>query len=152
MVKLLKQSSIFPFLFGGAFIEASPHTYTPSAKDFPSFSEGLSLRPRTLLPARYRYSYFPSFSEGLSLRLGKRRGSASSARNFPSFSEGLSLRHRAITRPYEAILDFPSFSEGLSLRQTTDATLDAVIFLFPFLFGGAFIEAERRSPYEWCNR
>ena len=37
---------VFPFLFGGTFIEAaslSPNTVS-AAGDFPSFSEGLSLR------------------------------------------------------------------------------------------------------------
>ena len=59
---------------------------------------------------------FPSFSEGLSLRL----------------VFGLSLRQE---RGY-----FPSFSEGLSLRRAGffGASVGAV---FPFLFGGTFIEA-----------
>ena len=37
----------FPFLFGGAFIEAlyKPVASLVYAADFPSFSEGLSLRP-----------------------------------------------------------------------------------------------------------
>ena len=37
----------FPFLFGGAFIEANRETFFGDAhKDFPSFLEGLSLRHR----------------------------------------------------------------------------------------------------------
>ena len=41
----------FPFLFGGAFIEASRRRppMTNEKTDFPSFSEGLSLRPRGVL-------------------------------------------------------------------------------------------------------
>ena len=35
---------------------------------------------------------FPSFSEGLSLRLGVCRRGVGLGRHFPSFSEGLSLR------------------------------------------------------------
>ena len=36
----------FPFLFGGTFIEAvSRRTSRLSSRNFPSFSEGLSLRP-----------------------------------------------------------------------------------------------------------
>ena len=34
---------------------------------------------------------------------------------------------------------FPSFSEGLSLRECT-APIGGGTFLFPFLFGGTFIE------------
>ena len=36
----------FPFLFGGTFIEAAINTAFPAVKsyNFPSFSEGLSLR------------------------------------------------------------------------------------------------------------
>ena len=36
--------------------------------DFPSFSEGLSLRGHGVYPAQERFYDFPSFSEGLSLR------------------------------------------------------------------------------------
>ena len=38
---------------------------------------------------------------------------------------------------------FPSFSEGLSLRLTVLILSQAESRKFPFLFGGAFIEAER---------
>ena len=62
----------FPFLFGGTFIEAQlrDFSYLGFSLNFPSFSEGLSLRrlliPQTLIVA----VNFPSFSEGLSLRPG----------------------------------------------------------------------------------
>ena len=85
----------FPFLFGGTFIEAREDgSFTLMALDFPSFSEGLSLRRCDLAKASghsFRFPflfggtfieagclvqvwiflgvYFPSFSEGLSLRL-----------------------------------------------------------------------------------
>ena len=63
----------FPFLFGGTFIEGSatlpPHRRT-SGTDFPSFSEGLSLRVTTNYLERHKRWHFPSFSEGLSLRAG----------------------------------------------------------------------------------
>ena len=87
--------SKFPFLFGGAFIEAFARASSSWA----------------------RVSDFPSFSEGLSLRLP---GGACADR---------SLR------------DFPSFSEGLSLRQVRRRGPRRVEVEFPFLFGGAFIEA-----------
>ena len=60
----------FPFLFGGTFIEAViTCTQRRSLRDFPSFSEGLSLRLLRLRAGTHRDPYFPSFSEGLSLRL-----------------------------------------------------------------------------------
>ena len=40
-------------------------------------------------------------------------------------------------------LNFPSFSEGLSLRPVGALNLQLVARLFPFLFGGTFIEARR---------
>ena len=62
--------SEFPFLFGGTFIEGFVGiTEERFTIDFPSFSEGLSLRApvhEILQPAHH----FPSFSEGLSLRDG----------------------------------------------------------------------------------
>ena len=40
--------------------------------------------------------------------------------------------------------DFPSFSEGLSLRLGEQVGSGVLGCRFPFLFGGAFIEANRR--------
>ena len=37
--------------------------------DFPSFSEGLSLRANHVRLTNVKFYYFPSFSEGLSLRV-----------------------------------------------------------------------------------
>ena len=62
--------------------------------------------------------------------------------DFPSFLEGLSLRHSyalEIVNDYRE--DFPSFLEGLSLRHSVWKTAPVKMFLFPFLFGRAFIEA-----------
>ena len=62
------------------------------AEDFPSFSEGLSLRPMSEKTLIDRIVLdFPSFSEGLSLRPGSWRVQIR-VMHFPSFSEGLSLR------------------------------------------------------------
>ena len=60
----------FPFLFGETFIEGGLIGCSLRWKiDFPSFSEGLSLRgPRMMVRRRRRVPDFPSFSEGLSLR------------------------------------------------------------------------------------
>ena len=110
----------FPFLFGGAFIEAaaarSPaRTITP---DFPSFSEGLSLRPED------------------------DENRAGAAADFPSFSEGLSLR-RPLPRVHDSRWHFPSFLEGLSLRHLLHPVSLVHILRFPFLSGRAFIEARQ---------
>ena len=58
----------FPFLFGGTFIEgmSTPHKKRIDT-DFPSFSEGLSLRVESVHDLVLVLD-FPSFSEGLSLR------------------------------------------------------------------------------------
>ena len=37
---------------------------------------------------------------------------------------------------------FPSFSEGLSLRVRLVGAIQAQSYLFPFLFGGTFIEGD----------
>ena len=60
----------FPFLFGGTFIEGLWLTHNiRTDRDFPSFSEGLSLRARGCgLAGQSAARNFPSFSEGLSLR------------------------------------------------------------------------------------
>ena len=60
----------FPFLFGGTFIEGTNYLERQEmAKNFPSFSEGLSLRvTQALLFEQSKDAHFPSFSEGLSLR------------------------------------------------------------------------------------
>ena len=61
----------FPFLFGGTFIEGGwlMTGMIGGSSDFPSFSEGLSLRAdlenELCEPPA---PHFPSFSEGLSLR------------------------------------------------------------------------------------
>ncbi len=61
----------FPFLFGGTFIEGLPGwgRGVQTQQDFPSFSEGLSLRALLTLTIERVKVYFPSFSEGLSLRV-----------------------------------------------------------------------------------
>ena len=60
----------FPFLFGGTFIEAIFRAMlsVTGKGDFPSFSEGLSLRHTMSDLDALATEYFPSFSEGLSLR------------------------------------------------------------------------------------
>ena len=134
-------TSPFPFLFGGTFIEGAKHhrSVRKVKHNFPSFSEGLSLREWSRKGCCHESEHFPSFSEGLSLRAARLAGSAEAGDYFPSFSEGLSLRaieenHRREPREFPFLfggtfiegqysrlnrhrrLHFPSFSEGLSLR------------------------------------
>ena len=137
---------------------------TCSTHHFPSFSEGLSLRPprskcspaatppfpflfgRAFIEAVCRrvsrrcYLHFPSFSEGLSLRLRRHHPPSPQRPHFPSFSEGLSLRLCGSGGMSECLSYFPSFSEGLSLRPNWTPE-EAEELTFPFLFGRAFIEA-----------
>ena len=77
---------------------------------------------------------FPSFSEGLSLRVVPRiEICALRGINFPSFSEGLSLREGIPGFPKSPVHDFPSFSEGLSLRVArVGVLLDSVDISLPF--------------------
>ena len=89
----MKVTALFPFLFGGTFIEGKK---TPGA-------------------AAHR-GHFPSFSEGLSLRVEAHNAALDALPDFPSFSEGLSLRGIAGVKLVRAKAYFPSFSEGLSLR------------------------------------
>ena len=86
--------SAFPFLFGGTFIEGALLTLQGGIiLRFPflfggTFIEGARSRGREA-----RSENFPSFSEGLSLRAGLPSWKIGPwCRDFPSFSEGLSLR------------------------------------------------------------
>ena len=67
--------------------------------------------------------------------------------NFPSFSEGLSLRRFADDTPHAAYSPFP-FLFGGAFIEALDETLKGLTPSeeFPFLFGGAFIEAGRTRP------
>ena len=67
------------------------------------------------------------------------------ATDFPSFLEGLSLRRRLVVLSDRRRVDFPSFLEGLSLRPVSRRWLSSSHTGFPFLFGGAFIEASATS-------
>ena len=114
---------------------------TCSTHHFPSFSEGLSLRPPRSKCSPAATPPFPFLFGRAFIEAVCRRVSRRCYLHFPSFSEGLSLRlpsrkaHRATDWG-----DFPSFSEGLSLRLLL-AHFCAGVLGFPFLFGRAFIEA-----------
>lgn len=61
--------------------------------------------------------------------------------DFSSFWEGLSLRCPRIYYRPESRPTFPYFLEGLSLRHGLHSHFCCGAEYFPFLFGGAFIEA-----------
>ena len=135
--------------------EKEGHLMSGATDNFPSFSEGLSLRDykckatKTLREFPFLFGgtfiegcgvfrphtdkrHFPSFSEGLSLRDQAHAGSTPRRRDFPSFSEGLSLRvtfflHRGAAEGS----NFPSFSEGLSLREVLPSLSVRVWVYFP---------------------
>ena len=133
--------------------------------NFPSFSEGLSLR----VPCSTRFfsrRAFPFLFGGTFIGGGIERIPARLASNFPSFSEGLSLRAHAVENPQRRYAPFPflfggtfiegmgakcgisrkkyfpSFSEGLSLRVRFAEHALTSQRRFPFLLGRAFIEAK----------
>ena len=87
--------SVFPFLLGGAFIEASTPTFFRKKRiNFPSFLEGLSLRHTQgyrIVDTEYE---FPFLLGGAFIEASHRRESLAWSVHFPSFLEGLSLRLR----------------------------------------------------------
>ena len=107
----------FPFLLGRAFIEAVGHNKDAHnlGLDFPSFSEGLSLRLTTLwLSAQQRHFPFlfgrafieaPELVEGLNLQIA-----------FPFLFGGAFIEARGIRTVSLMLPNFPSYLEGLSLR------------------------------------
>ena len=63
------------------------------------------------------------------------------------------MRAEAVPRRPPSTQDFPSFSEGLSLRDLGEVDVNSGV-VFPFLFGGTFIEGQgqprghrRRPPF-----
>ena len=83
----------FPFLFGRAFIEALRAILAlPFAQNFPSFSEGLSLRPAVIDDLKKHPEGFPFLFGRAFIEAAAAKKASGSARYFPSFSEGLSLR------------------------------------------------------------
>ena len=114
--------------------------------DFPSFSEGLSLRDPTG-SARDAFAGFPFLFGGTFIEGWRSWLLCISHGDFPSFSEGLSLRRfDDVARKPALGGDFPSFLEGLSLRQNLRGLLGHYRVPFPFLLGRAFIEAVNLVP------
>ena len=119
--------------------------------DFPSFSEGLSLRDDFLQRVAAGLSEFPflfggTFIEGLS-----RTCHQSPCRYFPSFSEGLSLRgatrHEKKNPPAFPFLFGGTFIEGGVISSPCRCGR-----IFPFLFGGTFIEGPKNTGFRASSR
>ena len=119
--------------------------------NFPSFSEGLSLRLNTIWRLLPGVILFPFLFGRAFIEACTRRGIPVRVLTFPflfgrAFIEAVSGNTKAEERDGH----FPSFSEGLSLRHSglRFATY-RVNWKFPFLFGRAFIEAPQ--PPSWTG-
>ena len=112
-----------------------------AAYDFPSFSEGLSLRVEKGPAAKAAEPSFPFLFGGTFIEGSVRLTLPARAQHFPSFSEGLSLRvelWRPVGRP---LLGFPFLFGGTFIEGFLHELLRFSIGQrFPFLFGGTFIE------------
>ena len=111
--------SIFPFLFGGTFIEAI------------LYSLGLAF-----------LSLFPFLFGGTFIEASVYSRTSITGINFPSFSEGLSLRqHRRCIATLTCCGEFPFLFGGTFIEAVNVVDAGADPAGFPFLFGGTFIEA-----------
>ena len=91
---------------------------------------------------------FPSFSEGLSLRADVWAHRGNERRTFPFLFGGTFIEGWSAPAPHLIIgANFPSFSEGLSLRDPSEQTTPQPHPRFPFLFGGTFIEGRQSRSF-----
>ena len=92
--------------------------------DFPSFSEGLSLRRGAalghLLTSKFPFLFGGTFIEALHLLLPPLPGPM-----IPFLFGGTFIEAERSSRRTHRRTDFPSFSEGLSLRVPLDMVLEA---------------------------
>ena len=141
--QLIGESGLFPFLFGGTFIEAFRMSFDWwCVQNFPSFSEGLSLRqflpPRfTSIPASFPFLFGGTFIEAYLMR-----GSPKNSSVFPFLFGGTFIEapelHAASSEIYPI---FPFLFGGTFIEAHALAFTFGAIAKFPFLFGGTFIEA-----------
>ena len=136
---------LFPFLFGGTFIEGGDARKTTGLEmtDFPSFSEGLSLRGDKISIFTTASCAFPFLFGGTFIEGASSQSSALARLTFPflfggTFIEGYNKARLSKIRDGH----FPSFSEGLSLRVLCGDNEHTCERVFPFLFGGTFIEGQ----------
>ena len=132
-------SSQFPFLFGGAFIEGlwDPRKQIGDS-NFPSFSEGLSLRG--LLATRggcVGFCGFPFLFGGAFIEGGTATPTDPTSTLFPFLFGGAFIEGCFDELGINGANYFPSFSEGLSLRAetTSNAPSESTRISLPFRRG-----------------
>ena len=100
----------FPFLLGRAFIEARRTVaLRPIPRNFPSFSEGLSLRQlgAELPPAGA--GGFPFLFGRAFIEAHRQMVHTNASNDFPSFLEGILLRRHGVYPAEERVYDFFAF-------------------------------------------
>ena len=136
----------FPFLFGGTFIEATrERACNVHRGQFPFLFGGTFIEASYVAWKLNEQADFPSFSEGLSLRRNGANSLTPVENPFPFLFGGTFIEARSNVTVNAFTSDFPSFSEGLSLRRLDELFRFKNEEEFPFLFGGAFIEGLSRQ-------
>ena len=136
---------LFPFLLGGAFIEAQEEVEDEGGKwYFPSFLEGLSLRRVLPLIDLREQVVFPFLLGGAFIEAPMEMCNASQKPRFPFLLGGAFIEASIVNVRSTGVRHFPSILEGLSLRPRTFLPARCSTLKFPFLLGGAFIEAAHR--------
>ena len=111
------KATAFPFLFGRAFIEArNRHAGHNDYGDFPSFSEGLSLRLCMMPTYSSSFSIFPFLFGRAFIEAGVAFCFVVVAGGFPFLFGRAFIEASLRTVLSFRMMHFPSFSEGLSLR------------------------------------
>ena len=86
-------------------------------------------------------SYFPSFLEGLSLRPMAREGRTVSRQLFPFLLGGAFIEAESEREKARGFVEFPFLLGGAFIEARAIPAHRLRGLLFPFLLGGAFIEA-----------
>ena len=97
----------FPFLFGGTFIEGLWLHWRQMTRNFPSFSEGLSLRVAGDAKSPQPSPPFPFLFGGTFIEGNLDFFLVLIYTDFPSFSEGLSLRVQYGPEPVQRQISLP---------------------------------------------
>ena len=122
LIQNAASGSTFPFLFGGTFIEEkyTLPCHPKEVANFPSFSEGLSLRNAAGIrkdpPTQFPFLFGGTFIEDVQI------GLVGIGRN-----------------------EFPFLFGGTFIEDIDGGDIEFLRTAFPFLFGGTFIEESRRS-------
>ena len=135
-------SDKFPFLFGGAFIEALDDCIECKGLcgNFPSFLEGLSLRRLRFRKWQvYRTRRFPFLFGGAFIEAGTAPACSASEYAFPFLFGGAFIEAPTGTDPAVGSGgNFPSFLEGLSLRPDKLSTCSGIVSFISLPFWRGF--------------